>query len=269
MAARSIDPVDSATLAPPKPKQTRDPVGTKRSIMKAAHREFCEHGYMGGRVETIAAKSKTNLRMIYHYFGSKERLYLAVLEAAYLRLRTLESRLDFKHASPVEAMRRLVRFTYDFLGSNPDVLAIISNENTLRGRFLEQLPSVREKTLPLIDSIADLLRRGHDQGVFRPGVDPLQFYVSLVALSQLHISNRFTLSIIFDKDLSDGQWLNDRRTCIEEILMAYLQDLGPKMPAAKGAAATRRSAARSPASAAAKPAPKRKATAAAAKQPQP
>jgi TetR/AcrR family transcriptional regulator len=206
-------------------KQSRNPLRSKRSILNAAHREFCQHGYSGGRVEAIAKRSKVNLRMIYHYFGDKEGLYLAVLETAYLRLRTLESQLNFGHASPVEAMRQLIRLTYDFLACNPDVLAIISNENTLRGRFLKKLPSVKARTLPLIESIADVLRRGHAQGLFRRGVDPLQFYISLVALSQLHIVNRFTLSIIFDKDLADETWLQERRICVEHILMSYLQDV--------------------------------------------
>lgn len=205
-------------------KQVRNPIRSKQAILDAAHHEFCQHGFSGGRVEIIAKRSKTNLRMIYHYFGNKERLYLAVIEVAYLRLRNLESQLDFTHPLAVESMRRLIRFTYDFLASNPNVLSIISHENTMRGRFLRKLPSVKAKTLPLIDSIADILARGNAQGHFRRGVDPLQFYISLVALSQLHISNRFTLSIIFDKDLSDQQWLRDRRTCIEEILMSYLQD---------------------------------------------
>lgn len=206
-----------------KPTQTRNPVKSRFAILEAAHREFCLHGYSGGRVEVIAKQSKVNLRMIYHYFGDKEGLYLAVLEAAYLRLRALESQLNLSQSAPVDAMRQLILFTYDFLALNPDVLAIISNENTLRGRFLRRLPTVKEKTLPLIDTIANILDRGYAEGCFRKGVDPLQFYVSLVALSQLHISNRFTLSIIFDKDLTDPVWLRDRRECIEQILMSYLQ----------------------------------------------
>jgi TetR/AcrR family transcriptional regulator len=214
-----------AKTASAKPKQSRNPVRSKQAILDAAHREFCQHGYSGGRVELIAKRSKTNLRMIYHYFGDKERLYLAVLEAAYLRLRALESQLDFTHPSPVEAMRNLIRLTYDFLTSNPDVLAIISNENTLRGRFLQKLPRVRARTIPLIDSIANVLKRGHAQGHFRKGVDPLQFYISLVALSQLHVVNRYTLSIILETNLADPQWLQERRIFIEQMLMSYLQDV--------------------------------------------
>jgi TetR/AcrR family transcriptional regulator len=213
-----------------KAKQVRNPIKSKKAIFDAARHEFCQHGYSGGRVEIIAKRSKTNLRMIYHYFGDKERLYLAVLEDAYLRLRTLESQLDFAHPSAVEAMQRLILFTYDFLALNQDVLAIISKENTLRARFLRKLPSVKERTLPLIDSIASILKRGHDQGNFRQDVDPLQFYICLVALSELHISNRFTLSMIFEKDLTDPRWLNERRTCIQDMLMSYLQNNKRKEP---------------------------------------
>ncbi len=216
-----------------KPKQSRDPVRSKQAILEAANEEFYQHGFSGGRVESIAKNSKSNMRMIYHYFGDKEGLYLAVLEAAYLRLRSQESKLDLSLMTPPDAMRQLIKFTYDFFASNKDVLTLINNENTMKGRFLKQLPNVKNITLPLINAITSILKRGHRDGSFRGGVDPLQFYVSLVALSQLHILNRFTLSIIFDKDLTDSSWLKQRRSCVEDTLMAYLQDIAPSSAAPK------------------------------------
>jgi AcrR family transcriptional regulator len=205
-----------------KPKRGRDPVKSKQTILQTATDEFCQHGFSGARVETIAAKSRSNMRMIYHYFGNKEGLYLAVLEAAYARLRNREHALDLDRASPVDGIRALIRFTFDFFAANQDVLALINSENTQKGRFLRKLPNVRAMTVPLINSISVLLKSGLQQKRFRPGIDAIQFYVSLVALSQLHILNRHTLSVIFDKDITDAIWLKERRDHVEDVLMGYL-----------------------------------------------
>ena len=205
------------------PKRGRDPVRSRLAILRAATAEFSLHGFSGARVERIAAKSKSNMRMIYHYFGNKEGLYLAVLEAAYSRLRGREATLNLRHADPVEGMRTLIRFTFDFFASNKEVLALIHAENTLKGRFIKKLPHVQAMTVPLLESIGDMLDRGRKQGRFRAHIDPVQFYVSLVALSQLHILNRHTLSVIFAKNISDPKWLSERRAHVEEMLMAYLE----------------------------------------------
>lgn len=204
-------------------KRSRDPVKSKQRILKAAVAEFCQHGFSGARVERIAAKSNSNMRMIYHYFGSKEGLYLAVLEAAYVKIRAQESLLDLSDASPVEGMRTLIRFTFDFFAANPDVLALINGENTLRARYLRKLPNVKAMTIPLIEAISRMLKEGSRTGAFRRGLDPIQLYVSLVALSQLHILNRHTLSVIFDKDLAAPTWLDERRQHVEAMLMSFLE----------------------------------------------
>lgn len=205
-----------------KPKRGRDPVKSRQTILDVATEEFCQHGFSGARVETIAARSRSNMRMIYHYFGNKEGLYLAVLEAGYARLRGRENALDLDHAAPIDGIRALIRFTFDFFAANPDVLALINSENTQKARFLRKLPNVQAMTLPLIGSISALLKSGVKQKRFRPGIDAIQFYVSLVALSQLHILNRYTLSVIFDKDVTDTAWLRARRDHVEDVLMAYL-----------------------------------------------
>jgi AcrR family transcriptional regulator len=222
MPSNMKKPAPARSARRTKEKRGRDPVKSKQTILQAATGEFCQHGFSGARIETIAAKSRSNMRMIYHYFGNKEGLYLAVLEAAYARLRSREHALDLDRASPVDGMRALIRFTFDFFAENQDVLALINSENTQKGRFLRKLPNVRAMTVPLVDSIGILLESGAQQKLFRRGVDAIQLYVSLVALSQLHILNRYTLSVIFDEDITDAEWLRKRRGHVEDVLLAYL-----------------------------------------------
>ena len=203
-------------------RRTRDPERSRRAILDAAKDEFCRYGLTGARVERISKRSRTNARMIYHYFGNKEGLYLTILEAVYSEIRSQEQKLDLASAEPVEGMRRLIAFTFDFFASRGDFIALIANENILQARYLKQLKSIEATTVPLIEAIRDLLQRGESAGIFRASVDPVQLYVSIVAQSQLHISNRHTLSVLFDKNLADPAWLKARRVHTVEMLISYL-----------------------------------------------
>lgn len=220
------EPEGSKSAEPTKRKQVelrrRDPDRTRKVILDAARAEFCQHGYNGARIERISRRSKSNMRMIYHYFGNKEGVYLSVLESVYSDIRNQELQLDLAATPPLEAMRRLVLFSFDFFSTRGDFIALINTENILKGRFLKRLPSIQAMSVPLIDAIRDILRRGEAEGVFRGGIDPLQLYVSIVAQCQLHISNRYTLSVLFNADLTDKDWLRARREHTIEMILAYL-----------------------------------------------
>lgn len=200
----------------------RNPARTRARILKAAVDEFCRHGFSGARVERIARRAGFNPRMLYHYFGGKEKLYLAVLESAYARIRGEEAQLELSHLDPLEGMVTLVDFTFSHFLRNPDFITLIANENMLRGKFLRRLPHIPEMTLPLVTAIRGLLERGERQGIFRPGVDPVQLYVTITALGFLHVSNRYTLSTMFGQDLADPAWLEARRTHAREVVLRYL-----------------------------------------------
>ena len=100
-------------MSPPKaaakePTRTNDPERTKANIMEVAAAEFGEKGLAGARIDEIAAATNTSKRMIYYYFGSKEGLYLAVLEESYRRVRGTEGELHLEDLEPEQALRRLV-----------------------------------------------------------------------------------------------------------------------------------------------------------------
>lgn len=195
---------------------------SRQAILNAAKAEFCMHGFSGARVQRIAQRSKANMRMIYHYFGSKEGVYRAVLMTVYTEIRERERELDLARAEPLEGLCKLVNFTFDFFAGRRDFLALINNENMMRGRHLKHLPNVPAMTLPLVESIRELLARGRREGVFRGDVDSIQLYVTIVALSQLHIMSRYTLSILFDQDLSDPAWIAERKRHAEDVILGYL-----------------------------------------------
>lgn len=201
----------------------RDPERTQATILAAATAEFTAKGLGGARVDEIARRAGVNKRMIYHYFGDKEGLYLAVLEAAYTSIRTAERGLDLAHKDPVEGMRELVLFTWQYFIDHPEFLSLLGTENLHRAAYLKQSKKIRELHSPLVGMIADLLERGAKKGVFRRGVDPVDLYITIASLGWFYVSNRFTLSTIFGRDLTAPASLEARGRHIVAVVLACLR----------------------------------------------
>lgn len=67
---------------------------TKARILEAAENEFADKGIYGARVDTIAKMAMANKQLIYAYFGSKEQLYIKVLERIYERVTEISAILN-------------------------------------------------------------------------------------------------------------------------------------------------------------------------------
>lgn len=196
--------------------------GTRDRILKTAIAEFAEKGYSGARVDTICKRARINPRMIYHYFGGKEQLYIAVLEHVLGELRTEELKLDVAHVAPLDGMMQLFDFTFTHFGSHPQLIHLLSGENLLKARFLRRSESTPVVASPLIALIEQLLRRGEADGVFRPGLDPLHLYVAMVGFAYFHRSNAYTLSVIFQSDLLTPDWQREHRDLAKDMLARFL-----------------------------------------------
>ena len=182
----------------------RQPDATRRRILAAATSEFAAKGLAGARVDEIAHRARVSKRMLYHYFGDKEALWLAVLEQAYLHIRSEERELDVSRLSPVAGMRRLIEFTIAYVRSHPDFISLLIGENLNRARYLRRSRKVRELHTSLLGVIADLLKRGRSAGVFRGGVDPAELYITIAALGFFYFSNIHTLSTIFGRNFDSA-----------------------------------------------------------------
>lgn len=204
----------------------RDPDGTRARILQAAIREFSSAGYSGARIEAICKRARANPRMIYHYFEDKDGLYLTVLEHVLGELRREELKLEVDHVAPLAGMLQLFDFVHGHFGAHPELIALLSGENLLRARFLKKSVKTPIVASPLIELVARLLERGVREGVFRSGIDPLQLYVMMVALSYFHRSNADTLSAIFRTDLRDERWQAQQRDHAEEMLTRFLLKSG-------------------------------------------
>jgi AcrR family transcriptional regulator len=190
--------------------RTRDPAATRQRILDAARTEFARLGLGGARVDAIAARAKANKRMIYHYFGSKQDLFLAVLEAAYGDIRAAERKLHLEHLEPEEALRRLTEFTWKYYLKHPEFLTLVNSENLHKAKHLKKSKVIGAMHEHLVAMVAALLQRGVEQGVFRNGIDPVQLSITIAAIGYYYLTNRFTGSIIYKRDLMAAQALQDR-----------------------------------------------------------
>jgi AcrR family transcriptional regulator len=192
------------------PKRTRDAEATKTRILDAAKKEFARNGLGGARVDVIAEKASANKRMIYHYFDSKEGLFQTVLENAYADIRAAEQKLNLDHLDPQTALERLVKFTWDYYLKNPEFITLVNSENLHRAKHLKKSEIIKVLSRKFVTMVSDLLERGVAAGVFRPGVDPVQLNITIAALGYYYLTNRFTGSIVFERDLMSKEALEER-----------------------------------------------------------
>ncbi len=203
--------------------RTNDPEATMANILEVATAEFADKGLAGARIDEIAALTRTSKRMIYYYFGSKEGLYIAVLEDAYRRIRTIEATLHLEDLEPEPALRKLVGFTFDYETANPDFIRLVMNENMHRAAFLAQSKTIQQLNVPVIHSVQSVYQRGVAAGVFRPDVDPVDLHRSISALCFFTVSNQHTFSFVFQKDLTSADAMAARRASIIEMIVRFVR----------------------------------------------
>ena len=208
---------------------TRDPERTRARILDAATQEFARFGLGGARVDRIAVRAAANKRMLYYYFGDKEGLFLAVLENAYVRIRSAEQALRLLDTPPVAAVARLVEFTWRYYLVHPEFLTLLNSENLHRARHLKRSRNIRATNSPLIATLGEILRRGAAQGVFRTGVDPLQLYISIAGLAYFFLSNNHTLSQVFDRNLAAPAAREERLAHMTALVTGFLTNRAARL----------------------------------------
>jgi AcrR family transcriptional regulator len=197
----------------------RDADATRGRILAAATQEFARYGLGGARVDRIAERSGANKRMLYYYFKDKEGLFLASLEDRYSHIRGAEQELRLEHLAPREALRRLVGFTWNYYLEHPEFVTLLNSENLHKGRHMARSARVRPLHLPLLHMLGDILRRGAREGTFRRGIDPMQLYISIAAEGYFYLSNRYTLSRVFGRNLMTRRALREREAHITDTIL--------------------------------------------------
>jgi AcrR family transcriptional regulator len=205
----------------------RDPEGMRKRILEAATAEFARYGYGGARIDRIAKAAGANKRMIYYHVGKKGVLYLAILEGAYEHIRAAERRLNLQSLPPIEAITKLITFSWQYHFDHPEFIRLLNNENMHRARYLKRSSKVKQLHSPFVSLIADILRRGAANGELRRGIDPVQLYISIASLSYFYQSNSATLSIIFGRNLLAPPARAKRLAHMIDFVLAALRPSAP------------------------------------------
>jgi AcrR family transcriptional regulator len=216
-------------------REDRAPAGTRRvaqrdrtqktrnDILLVAREEFAANGLSGARVDAIAERTRTSKRMIYYHFGSKEGLYLAVLEHAYAEIRKVEDELKLGELDPLEAMRRLIDFTFDYDEANPEFIRLVTIENIHRAEHMRQSTTLSQLNVSVIATIEAILRRGQDSGVFRRAVDPIDLHMLISSFCFFRVSNRHTFGTIFGRDLAEPATRTRHKALLQDAVLALLR----------------------------------------------
>ena len=217
-------------VSPPIVRQ-RDRERTRAELLAVATKAFAESGYSGTRIDEIAERTSTTKRMIYYYFGSKEKLYLAVLEDVYKGIRKAEQSLEVGDLAPVEAVRRLAELTYDHHLAHSDFIRLVSVENIHRGQYIKTIDSLRDINQPALSVLDDILSRGRANGGFRDDVDALDVHLMISSYCFFQVSNQYTFGYLFNRDLLAPEGRSHFRQMIGEVVVAWLlhgRDASPK-----------------------------------------
>jgi AcrR family transcriptional regulator len=192
---------------------------TRANILSVAQQVFSEKGLTGARIDEIADLTQTSKRMIYYYFGSKEGLYRAVVEESYRGIRRIEDELDLEHLPPIEALKALVRYTFDYQNSHEAFIRLVMVENIHRAEHLKSLPELVQLNAGAVEHLRDICARGIAEGVFRATAEPLDLHMTISALAFFNVSNRHTMSTIFKLDMTSKAALAHRREAVVDLVV--------------------------------------------------
>lgn len=206
----------------PRPvKRSRDAKRSREAILKMAIVHFVEKGYSGARIDEIVSDTDTSKNLVYHYFRSKEDLFVAVLDRIYEEFSLQRGETWRDESSPVVGLRKLAGEIFNALCRMPEMISVLNTENLFKAVHLKKMTRVKQIYHPLLQGIRELLERGEQSGVFRKGIDPIQLYISMSALSYHYISNQHTFSAIFDFDLMSPRKLKSWREHIVDMTLRY------------------------------------------------
>ena len=226
MTSRPTAKAGADTEPASKPPQKRDAARSRRAILDAALIEFSQLGHAGARIDAIAERAGVSKPMIYAYFGDKDELYATALREAYVQIRAAERHLQLDNKSPEAAIRSLVRFTFDHFRSKPWFISMLNTENLRGGETVRRIEDVGSIQSPLIGQLGDVLARGVDGGRFRPGIDPVELYITIASLCYFPVSNRHTLRAVFGVPVDDA-WIEQRAADVGELVIRFLRPPAP------------------------------------------
>jgi AcrR family transcriptional regulator len=204
---------------------------TRETLLKAAIKVFGKQGLNGARVEQISRAAKSHDRMIYYYFGSKEALFVAVIEETYRRFNEAEARLALDLSQPLRALRDVIAFMWGYYQKHPEFITLLNSENLHRGRHIGKSSKAGEYSSPALEVLSRVLGSGVQAGLFRPELRARDVYLMIASMGYFYLSNRYTLSTFLGESLEDpaalAQW---QQFITDAVLRTVLVTVPPATP---------------------------------------
>jgi AcrR family transcriptional regulator len=201
--------------------RSADAEASRSNILEVALIEFADKGFSGARIDEIAEKTNTSKRMIYYHFGGKEGLYQAVLDKAYGDIRQTETTMSIDSADAEQILADHIRLTFDYHNSHPEFVRLVMNENILHGAFIKNVGGIKRRRSSIEELLGTIIEKGQAEGSFRKGIDPIDLHMTISALSFYNVSNRYTFSRIFDRDMTSPRAVTSRREQVVELVLAW------------------------------------------------
>ena len=192
---------------------------TRENILRAAKKIFSKDGYDGARVDKISKAAKSYDSLIYYYFGSKEKLFVEVLEGAYKDIFEAEKNLELDMDDPVGALRKIIEFPFRYYLANPEVIVLLGTENLQKGKHIGKSRTADQYALPTIAILEEVVQRGVEKGLFHDGVNCRKLYMATTALGYFYVSNRYTFSAFLNVDLMEAETIDGWAAYISDLLL--------------------------------------------------
>jgi len=210
------------------------PEESRAAILKAAAREFAEHGIAGARTDAIAREARVNKALLYYYFKDKETLYSAVLDDAFSGLKEAVFRVLDGDLPPRQKILEYVGAYFDFVASNQLYPRLMQREmmQAPDGQSPNIDKVIKNYIQPIFGRVSELLRKGITDGEFRP-VNPAHFVPSMVAMIVFYFSSAPMMQKIVGFNPLTTERIAERRAAVLDFISAAL--FVPKPNATQGA----------------------------------
>ena len=207
-------------------RKPKAPEANRAHIVRAAIDEFAARGFKGASMDAIADRTDITRALINYYFGTKEKIYLAVLEHVYSEIRHAESLLDLDHLDPTAAIHRIVEFTFTYYLEHEGFVRLVVAENQARGRHFRKSKAMRSLNRPIIETLARVIARGQADGAFRADADPVEVHMAIAALGLFNVTNQYTFGASFQREMGAKGDVRRRHELVAELVLGYLTSRG-------------------------------------------
>lgn len=204
----------------PKTKQSRI---TRKAILEAAEFVFARNGYAGATVKHISQQAECYESLIYYHFGNKDKLFTAVLTNTYQKLIKAEQALELNTDDPEQALGDITLFMWNYYQKNPELIILLNTENLLKGKHLSSISSMSEFLSPALEVLEGVVQKGTEQGIFRPDINIVDLYITIMGLGYFYLSNRYSLSVFLDRNLMNKAELERWGQVIVQTVLASVR----------------------------------------------